>query len=358
MNKKLYLLLILILFAFIFAISCDSGENYEIIEKLEQIESEQPEAPPTEENQDAETSLSSNEIVLQLNWIPQAQFAGYYIALEKGFYEDEGLDVSIIPGGLNISVYNEVNIGKANIGVSWYSALLEHRAKGEKFVNIAQIFQKSMLVLVSKAEKNITKAKDLEGKKIGFWTGDFFEQLEALFIQQNIENVELVQQRFDLSQLANDEIDVASAMLYNEYLGLLEQGFAESDLNLIRFDEYDLNFPEDAIFVKEDFLAGNKEKLVSFLKASIRGWQYAFENPDETIVILVKYDAENPKLQKKMLETIKESILTETAKEKGIGYIDKEALKKVYDTLIEIGDLKQNAIEFEATFTDIIFKQM
>jgi NitT/TauT family transport system substrate-binding protein len=210
---------------------------------------------------------SLQKVTLQLKWLPQSQFMGYYIAQEKGYYKDEGIDISILPGGSDIIPEQQVSNGVANIGVTWTSSLMKYQAKGWNLVETAQIFQKSAMLLVSKKSSNITSVKDFKGKNIGSWFGGNEYELYALLGKYGLDkdkDVKLVQQDFTMNQLESGKIDVAQAMTYNEYGLLLEAGHSDSDLNKI-----DVNTEGVAITIfkllKEEFMRSFKTKIGAIL---------------------------------------------------------------------------------------------
>jgi len=227
-----------------------------------------------------DTPKKLDKVTIQLKWLPQAQFMGYYIADKKGFFKDEGIDIDILPGGSDIIPEQVVSSGKADVGVTWVSSLLKYQAQGYELKEIAQIFQKSALLLVAKASSGIKTPADLAGKKVGNWYGGNEYEILALLEKYKLKNT-LVQQDYTMDQLVSGSIDAASAMTYNEYGLLLESGIPESDL--VKFDMNDegVAMMEDCLFVDNNWAKQNKDVLVRFLKAAIKGWAYASANPEE-----------------------------------------------------------------------------
>jgi ABC-type nitrate/sulfonate/bicarbonate transport systems, periplasmic components len=222
------------------------------------------------------------KVTLQLKWLEQSQFMGYYVAQEKGYYKQAGLDVNIIPGGSDIIPEQQVSNGVANIGVTWTSSLMKYQEKGFKLKEIAQVFQKSSMLLVSKKKTGIKSAKDLKGKKVASWFGGNEYELYALLDKNKInkdKDVTLVQQDFTMNQLESGKVDAAQAMTYNEYGLLLEAGYKASDLNVIDMNKEGVAMLEDCLFVNTDWASKNKQTVVSFLKASIKGWADACKDP-------------------------------------------------------------------------------
>jgi len=237
---------------------------------------------------------------LQLQWAPQAQFAGYFAAAELGYYEEEGLDVEIIDGGPDVIPQQ---VGSAEDGpeftISWVPKVLEAREGGSDLVNIAQVFQRSGTLSVAWADSGITSPADFEGKKIGVWDfGNEFEVTAAARAEGLEEGTdyEKVIQPFDMLLFLSRDIDVAEAMIYNEYAQVLEaenpdtgELYQPEDMNVIDYNEVGTAMLQDAIFARASWLAeeGNEDIAERFLRASFRGWIHCRENPDDCIEFTV-----------------------------------------------------------------------
>lgn len=239
---------------------------------------------------------------LQLQWVAQSQFAGYYAALDQGFYEEEGLDVTILEGAVEIVPQQVVASGAAEFGIAWVPKVLESREAGADLVNIAQIFQRSGTLEVSFADAGITSVADMRGKRVGTWgfgnEHELFAALRAEGIDpDNADDVTIVQQPFDMSLLINGEVDAAEAMTYNEYAQVLEQVnpetgelFQPEEMNVINFNDVGTAMLQDHIFTTESFLAGegNEDVAVRFLRASMKGWIFCRDNFDECVDIVLE----------------------------------------------------------------------
>ncbi len=232
---------------------------------------------------------------LQLQWFAQAQFAGYYAAVDQGFYEDEGLDVTILEGAVEIVPQQVVASGQAEFGLAWVPKALVSNEEGAGLVNIGQVFQRSGTLMVSWADSGITKPEDWADKTVGNWGfGNEFE-LTAAIEKFGVQNVNLVAQNFDMEALLNREVDAAEAMIYNEYAQVLEATneatgslYQPSDLNVIDFNDVGTAMLQDSIWVSEEWLASNEDVAEKFLKASFRGWMYCRDNPDECVEIVLE----------------------------------------------------------------------
>jgi NitT/TauT family transport system substrate-binding protein len=254
-------------------------------------------------------SAALTPIRLQLQWFPQAQFAGYYAAKDLGYYAEEGFDVTILPGAVEIVPATVVQGGQAEFGVSWVPRMLAPREAGADPVVIGQIFQRSPTLQVSFKDRNITSPEDLAGKKVGSWgfgnESELFAGLQKAGIDPaDPEAVTIVPQQFDMVAFVAGEIDAAQAMIYNEYAQVLEtinpatgELFTADDLNVISWEEYGTSMLQDALFASEAWLAeeGNEEVATKFLKASFRGWIYCRDNPEPCVDIVLKSDAALPK---------------------------------------------------------------
>ena len=236
-----------------------------------------------------------DKVTLQLKWVTQAQFAGYYAAQEQGFYEDACLDVTIRPGGPDIVPEQAVLGGQAEFGSDWLDNLFATRDQGEEIVNVAQVFARSGMTEVSFKDAGIDSIDDLRGKKVGVWLGGNEHKLFAALTKNGIDpkkDAEIVAQPFDMNLLLNREVDAAAAMTYNELAQVLEQKNPDTDelytldeLNVIKMSDVGTGALEDGIFVQADWLAdeANQDITTRFLKASFQGWAFCRDSFDECL---------------------------------------------------------------------------
>ena len=234
------------------------------------------------------------DVTLQLKWVTQAQFAGYYAALEQGFYEDEGLNVTIKPGGPDI-VPEQVVLGdQAEFGINWLDNTLATRDQGGKIVNIAQVFARSGMTEVTWKDTGLDSIEKLKGKKVGVWLGGNEHKLFAALTKNGIDpqkDANIVAQPFDMNLFLNREVDAAAAMTYNELAQVLESKddsgnlYTLDQLNVLKMSDLGTGALEDGIFVREDWIAdeANQDTATRFLKASFRGWIYCRDNPDDCV---------------------------------------------------------------------------
>ncbi|HEX9666266.1 MAG TPA: ABC transporter substrate-binding protein [Thermodesulfobacteriota bacterium] len=290
----------------------------------------------------ADDSFSKKAIFIP-QWSHQAQFAGYYVAYEKGIYKAYGIDLAIMSGGPDSPSTEYLKNGKADFATMFLSTAIRERADEVNLVNIAQIIQRSALMLVAKKSSKINDPKEMDGKKIGLWGPEFQVQARALFKKYEVEP-KIIPQSQSINLFLRDGVDVASAMWYNEYHTILNNGIDPEELRTFFFDDYGLNFPEDGIYTSKENFEKDPSLSCAFVKASIEGWKYAFENPDEAIDIVLKY-MRNSKLpanrvhQKWMLERMKDIILAD-GELTTIGVLKEEDYNRVTDQLKKTGLIK------------------
>jgi NitT/TauT family transport system substrate-binding protein len=242
----------------------------------------------------AEDSSGSGDLTpvkLQLQWLTQAQFAGYYAAAAEGYYEDEGLDVEIIQGGGDIVPQDALANGDVDYAISWVPKVLGSIENGANITDVAQIFERSATLQVSFKDQDITSAADLAGKTIGSWGyGNEWELYAGLNKAGVTDDVTVVSQNFDMNALLSGDIDAAQAMTYNEYAQLLEtenpdtgELYEASDFNVIDWNEEGTSMLQDAIWADTERLddADYAETTVKFIKASVKGWVFARDNAQD-----------------------------------------------------------------------------
>ena len=242
-----------------------------------------------------------DKVTLQLKWVTQAQFAGYYAALDQGYYDEENLDVTIKPGGPDITPEQVVASGGAEFGINWLPSLLATRDKGSDLVNIAQVFARSAMLELTWKDSGIDSFAEMRGKKVGVWCcGNEFELLAALR-KNGIEptdksDVTMVNQPFDMNLFLQREVDAAAAMTYNELAQVLAQTNPETgeqytydDINMLSMEDAGTAMLEDGVFVRADWIAEEQNQDIStrFLRASFRGWIFCRDNPDECLQIVL-----------------------------------------------------------------------
>lgn len=269
-------------------------------------------------------------------WVPQAQFAGYYAALAKGFYREAGIDLEIRPGGPGISALNNVAMGRDTFCSEWLISGISMASKGAPLVNIAQMLQTGGLMLVAFKKTGIDDPKQMDGRTVGVWPGPFAIAPAVLFEQLGV-RPKLHSQKFSIDELLGGQVDMASAMIYNEYPLILESGVKSTELNTFFFRDYGLNFPEDGIYAHAETVKKDPGLCRGFVKASIKGWLYAFDHPEEAVAIVMAAAGEaktgtTRQHQATMLQEIKKMMLYRVTPEL-IGEMDPKDFSFVHDAL-------------------------
>ena len=260
-------------------------------------------------------AYSADKLTLQLQWVTQAQFAGYYVALDKGYYNDENLNVTIKPGAPDISPPQVLAGGGADVMLNWMPSALAAREKGVPVVNIAQPFKSSGLMLTCWKDTGIRNPADFRGKTIGVWFfGNEYPFLswmsqEGIPTNGGANGVKVLRQGFNVDPLIQRQADCISTMTYNEYHQVLDAGISENELVTFKYEDQGVASLEDGIYVLENRLKDHsfKDKMVRFVRASMKGWKYAERNPDEAAEIVLDNDAtgaQTEKHQKRMMGEI------------------------------------------------------
>ena len=290
-------------------------------------------APTSEDG--AGTTDELTPIKLQLQWVPQGQFAGYFAAQEQGFFEEAGLDVEIIPSGGDIVPQDALANGDVDYAIAWVPKVLGSIEAGANVTNIAQIFQRSGTLQVAWADSGIESVADFEGKKIGSWGFGNEWEIFAAMAEEGLDSstVEIITQDFNMNAFLSGDIDAAQAMTYNEYAQVLEsvnpdtgELYTADDLNVISYEDTVGAMLQDAIWADTERLETDtayQETTVAFLKAVIKGWVFAAENPEEASQITI--DAGSGWGPSHELWMVNETNKLIWPAPNGIGYIDTDA---------------------------------
>lgn len=252
---------------------------------------------------------AADAVTLQLKWVAQAQFAGYYVAKEKGFYEEENLDVTIKPGGPDIAPEQVAAGGGADVIVTWMAAALAARDKGIGLVNIAQPYKKAGMQLVCPADGPIKTEADFKGHTLGVWffgnEYPFYAWMNKLGIptEGGPDGVTVLKQSFDVQPLIQKQADCISVMTYNEYWQLIDAGYKPEDLIVFNYTAMGVDLLEDGLYAMEENLKDPafKDKMVRFVRASMKGWEYAIANPEEAAGIVMDNGGQDEAHQVRMM---------------------------------------------------------
>ncbi|MDG3576250.1 ABC transporter substrate-binding protein [Rhizobium sp. YJ-22] len=263
----------------------------------------------------AAQAMAADKVTLQLKWVTQAQFGGYYVAKDKGFYEEEGLDVDIKPGGPDIAPPQVLAGGGADVIVDWMPSALATREKGVPLVNIAQPYKSSGMMLTCLKESGVKTPEDFKGKTLGVWffgnEYPFLSWMAHLKIPTTggADGVTVLKQGFNVDPLLQKQAACISTMTYNEYWQVIDAGIKPDDLITFQYEKEGVATLEDGLYVLEDKLKDPafKEKMVKFVRASMKGWKYAEEHTDEAAEIVLENDAsgaQTEKHQKRMMAEV------------------------------------------------------
>jgi NitT/TauT family transport system substrate-binding protein len=240
---------------------------------------------------------AADDVTLQLKWVTQAQFAGYYVAQAKGYYEAEGLNVTILPGGPDVAPTQVIAGGGADVVVDWMPSALAAREKGLALVNIAQPFKSSGMMLTCLKESGVATPADFKGKTLGVWFGGneypFLNWMNKLGLKTDGTDVTVLKQGFNVDPLLQKQAACVSTMTYNEYWQVIDAGVKPEDLITFKYEDEGVATLEDGLYVMQDKLADPafEDKMVRFVRASMKGWKEAEANPDEAAMIVLENDA-------------------------------------------------------------------
>ncbi len=256
-------------------------------------------------------------------WLPQAQFAGYMVALEKGFYRDAGIYLELLQGGPGKPPLEALTSGKATFVTCWLSTAIQERAAGKEIVCLAQMIQRSSIILVARPE--VKEPKDLNGRKVGLWAGHFYLQ-PMIFFRKHAINVEVIPNYASIALFLKGAVDAMAATWYNEYHLIINSGLDPDELTVFFLDEDVSNFPEDGLYTLQQTYEADPETCRDFVEASLKGWKWAFDHKEQALDIVMKYaDAahtgSNKPHQRWMLDRMKDLILS-SASESDLGKLN------------------------------------
>ncbi|PVE47261.1 ABC transporter substrate-binding protein [Pararhodobacter aggregans] len=282
---------------------------------------------------------AQDAVTLQLKWVTQGQFAGYYVALDNGYYEEEGLDVTIRPGGPDIAPVQVLMGGGADVMVDWMPSALAAREQGAPVVNIAQPVIRSGLMLVCWADAGIATPEDFRGHKIGTWF--FGNEIPLLnwLSQLGIpttggeDGAEILRIGFNVDPLLQRQADCVTAMTYNEYWQVIDAGVTPEQIVVFRYEDYGVATLEDGLWVNEANLSDPAfvERMARFVRASMRGWEWALANPEAAAEMVLDHDETGAQTLEHQVRMVREmAALTEGS----TGVLDEAAYQRTVDTLL------------------------
>jgi NitT/TauT family transport system substrate-binding protein len=291
------------------------------------------------------SAQAADKVTIQLKWVTQAQFAGYYVAQDKGFYKAEGLDVTIKPGGPDIAPPQVIAGGGADVIIDWMPSALASREKGLPLVNIAQVFNRSGMMLTCRKDSGIRSPSDFRGKTLGVWfygnEYPFLSWMSQLGIPTSggSNGVKVLKQGFNVDPIFQKQAHCVSTMTYNEYWQVVDGGLSPSELVVYKYEDQGVATLEDGLYVLEKNLSNSAfvNKMARFLRASIKGWGFAAKNPDAAADIVLENDdtgAQTEKHQRRMMREINKLIVGFYSKGQGVGYLKPSDYERTVNVLM------------------------
>ena len=302
---------------------------------------------------------AADEVTLQLKWVTQAQFAGYYVALDNGFYEEEGLDVTINAGGPDIAPPQVIAGGGADVIIEWMPSALASRERGLPLVNIAQPFKSSGMMLTCRKDSGVATPEDFPGRTLGVWffgnEYPFLSWMSQLGIATDGSEggVTVLKQGFNVDPLLQGQADCISTMTYNEYWQVIDAGISEDELITFKYEDQGVATLEDGLYVLEENLSDPAfvDKMVRFVRASMRGWKHAEENAAEAVEVVLDNDATGAQTETHQLRMMGE-IAKLTAGSNGA--LDPADFQRTVDTLLAGGSDPVITMQPEGAWTSAI----
>jgi NitT/TauT family transport system substrate-binding protein len=287
-------------------------------------------------------ALAADPLTLQLKWVTQAQFAGYYVAKAKGFYKDENLDVTIKPGGPDINPSQVIAGGGADVVVDWMPSALATREKGVPLVNIAQVFQKSGLELTCRKDSGVRTPKDFKGKTLGVWFAGNEYPFLAWMAKLNYTtsgpnaDVKVLKQGFNVDPLLQKQAACISTMTYNEYWQLIEAGMKPDQLVVFKYETEGVATLEDGLYALQPKLADPNmvDRLARFLRGSMKGWQYAMDHQKEAVQIVLDNDTTGAQTERHQTTMMSEVAKLIPGGGHGLGYLETASYERTVDELL------------------------
>ncbi len=298
-------------------------------------------------------SVSSAE-TMRLEWVIQGQFAGPIVAMDKGYYQQEGIDMQLIPAGPDIKPAVTVAQGTDTFGIGHPNQVISARGNGVPLVMVMQFGQKSATTYVVRKEAGIGSVEDMSGNSVGLWFGgdehEFLAMLDAAGVKQ--EDVQIISQGFDIIAWLNGDYDVMQVTLFNELLQVYDQGYSKDDLVFLDPSDYGVALVSGGVFTSEKVIAENPGAVQAMVNATLRGWQDALADPEGAAKIVLKYNSELDEVQQvKQIQAMGDLICAGPTLEGKFG-MSMMADWEVSQTVLLGANLIENAIDLSGGFTN------
>jgi ABC-type nitrate/sulfonate/bicarbonate transport system substrate-binding protein len=294
-----------------------------------------------------QAEVPPDEVTVKLKWVHQAQFAGMYVAAEKGFYEEQDLKVNLVPFTFEEPTMEAVVEGQATFGVKSASEIIQARAEGLPVKAFAVIYKDSPLCMYSLKESGITKPQDLVGKTVGLKPGQitiaYLIMLKRLGLDRD--KIAEVQIGYGVEELISGTTDVSTGFSINEPHQAIEAGY---DVNIMLFADYGVRVYDDVLFATEDTIDNRPELVERFLRATIEGWQYAIQNEEEAVGIVLEYATDRTRSHEAYM--LRQSIPLIHTGGSPIGWMEMDRWQHTHDIVLESGAIDK-AIHADEAFT-------
>lgn len=291
--------------------------------------------------EEASPPSAGTPATLMLLWTPQSQFAGYYVALEKGFYKRHGLDVTLVRGGPDRDQVEDLINGKADFSLLWLATALAAKGQGKPVLHLGQVINRSNLALVGWKDRGIRTVKDLDKRRISIWGGSFRPAFMGFFGAQGVKP-KILTQNYSINLFLLRGVDACSVMRYNEFHMLYQCGVEQDELTTFFLSDFDCSLPEDGLYCLEKTFREKPEVCRAIVDASLEGWRYAADHREEALDIVMKKVREahiptNRSHMRWMLDTMLDSIFPATPAGWQVGILDSDAYKKTTKMLKRAG---------------------
>ena len=310
-----------------------------------------PEPPPPP----PEPAPEPVSVSLRLPWFPNTQFTGSFVAQAKGFFADEGLDVTVNPGGFDVNSITLVAAGSDTFGLHDTGSLLFAAAEDIPLITVATYFHKHPGAVLTLADSGIETLEDMVGRRIGFAEGGPWQLTQAMLAKNGIDvdSLEHVAIGFDLAPLLNGDVDMKTVFATNEPILAEQQGY---EVRVFIPYDYGIETSANALFTTQDYFDDNPGTVCAMVRAISRGWEYAFENPEEALDIVMAVDPENLDRAKeaRSLEAVTDAVLTPDAVANGIGSMKHSRWETVDEVLRTYGGLDVD-VDLDAVYSDVCY---